>query len=113
MPSRSHVWYELRDTLSGQPYQGATAEFVPLHPSDVIAELRMAIKTKQEHTLRFLDASTLLVYRNRAAFDKRNAGEVEEKPLNPCYVISDLGSVVEMLIVVVPSPTNPDFGIPA
>jgi hypothetical protein len=65
-----------------------------------------------EHSnkLNHIDAPDLLVYKNKASFDKRNNAaedEGKEEALDPTQSVDGLGSKEDMLVVVVPSPSQP------
>ena len=62
-------WFLLLDSATGQPFKGTTADFVSLPPGAVIAEFRDAVLSKNSNKLAGVDASDLLVYQNKAAFD--------------------------------------------
>ncbi len=105
--STTKFWFRLLDSTTGQPYKGTTADFVSLPPGAVVAELQDAVLSKNSNKLSSVDASDLLVYKNKAAaFDNRSAAKNEGKvpdPLDPTQSIDGLGSTHNMLIVVVPS----------
>jgi hypothetical protein len=102
-----YFWFRLLDSATGQPYKRATADFVSLAPGAVVAEFRDAVLSKNSNKLAGVDASDLLVYNNRAAFDRtNNAANEEEEPLDPTHSVDGLGSMHDMLIVVVPPPLS-------
>ena len=108
--SPSHlVWFHLLDAATGLSYKGTTADYVFLPPGSVIAQFRDAVKAKydQPNYLKDIPSGTLIVYKNKAAFDKRNADEGKEDPLEEDSFIKNLGITEEdALIVAVPSPTS-------
>jgi hypothetical protein len=78
------VWFQLYDSATGEPYKGTTADLVPFPPCSVIAQFRDAVKKKDKDdgdaaVLTPFKSSHLLVYKNKAAFDKRNAPADEGK----------------------------------
>lgn len=106
------VWFLLLDAATGEPYKATTADYVSLPLVYVIAQFRDAVQLKYDKTyyLKDIPSSALLVYKNKAAFDKRNAAADEEKvePLEEDSVLDGLGSSKkEALIVVVPSSRGP------
>jgi hypothetical protein len=64
------------------------------------------VHLENSNKLAGIDASDLLVYKNKVAFDARNNAEDKgkEQPLDPTESIGVLGSNQDMLVVVVPSP---------
>jgi hypothetical protein len=90
------VWFLLLDAATGEPYKGTTADYVSLPPVYVIAQFRDAVQLKYDkpYYLKDIPSSALLVYKNKAAFDKRNAATDEEKvePLEEDSVLDGLGS---------------------
>jgi hypothetical protein len=106
------VWFFLLDSATGQPYKNTTADYVSLLRYTVIAQFREAVKEKDKEdgdaaVLTPFKSSQLLVYKNKAAFDKRNAvvDEGKEEPLEEDSFLNDLGaSVKEALVVVIPLP---------
>ncbi|KAI3653953.1 hypothetical protein MP228_001104 [Amoeboaphelidium protococcarum] len=104
------VWFLLLDSATGEPYKGTSADYVSLPPGSVIAQFREAAKAKHQNKLSSVDAADLLVYKNKAAFDKRNASvdDGKEVPLEEDFSIDGLGkSKKEALVVVVPLPILP------
>jgi len=70
-----------------------------------VADFRDAVHLKNSPILTGFASSQLLVYANKAAFDKRNDADEKEEPLEEDSLISDLGkSKKAALIVIVPSP---------
>ena len=113
-PPSPLVWFQIYDSASGKPYKGTTPDYVCLLPGSVIAQFRDAVKKKENYdrdaaVLSPFKSSQLLVYKNKAAFDKRNvpSDEVKEEPLEEDSFIDGLGaSKQEALIVAVLSPTS-------
>ena len=78
------VWFLLLDSATGQPYKGTTVSSI-LRSSlvvPVIDQFRKAVKVKYSNKLLSVDAGDLIVYKNKAAFDKRNAQEGKVLYLN-------------------------------
>jgi hypothetical protein len=107
--SSSKFWFLLLDYATGQPYKASMADFVSLPPGSLVAEFRDAVLSKNPNKLDRVDASDLLVYKNKASFDKRNNAaedEGKEEALDPTQSVDGLGSKEVMLVVVVPSPRS-------
>ena len=112
-PPSPLVWFQLMDSATGEPYEGTTVSSV-LRSSlvvPVVDQFRKAVKTEYSNKLSSVDAGALLVYKNKAAFDKRNAAvdEGQEKPLKSSHPLDGLGKTEEeedMLVIVVPSSIN-------
>jgi hypothetical protein len=99
------VYFQLVDS-NGQPFMGTSVDSVELPPTATVVKFRDAVKAKNPNKLAFIDASDLLVYKNKAAFEKRNAAvdEGKEEPLEEDSLLDGLGSSKkEALVVVVPS----------
>jgi hypothetical protein len=62
-----------------------------------------------------LDASGLLVYKNKEAFDNMSAAENERKvdPLDPTQSVDGLGSKENMFVIAVPPPATPAIILPS
>ena len=108
-PTSPFVWFLLLDSATGKPYKGTTADAVSLPPGSFVVQFRDAVKAKHSNKLSSLDSADLLVYQNKAAFDKRIAvaGEEREEPLEEDSLVYGLGtSKKEALFVVVPSSTS-------
>ena len=113
-PPSPLVWFLLLDSSDGQLYKGTSADYVSLAPGSVIAQFRDAVKKKDKDdgdaaVLTPFKSSQLLVYKNKAAFDKRNAAadEGREEPLEEDSLVYGLGtSKKEALFVIVPSSTS-------
>jgi hypothetical protein len=100
------IWFQLIVSATGKPYKAATVSSVSLPSDFVIDQFRDAVQIKWNKPgyLKDIPAGALIVYKNKAAFDKRNDAEGKEEPLEEDSQISDLGkSKKEALIVVVPS----------
>jgi hypothetical protein len=103
------IWFILVDSNTGQSYKGTSASSVSLPSGSVVDQFRDAVKVKHSNKLATIDAADLLVYKNKASFDKRNDvlnGDSEEgKPLEEDSFVDGLGkSKKEALVVVVPTP---------
>ena len=104
------VWFEILDAATGLPYNGTSVSSI-LRSSlvvPVIAQFRDAVKAKydQSNYLKDIPSGTLIVFKNKAGFDKRNApaDEGNEEPLKSSCLLDDLGITKEdVLIVAVPS----------
>ena len=107
-PPSPLVWFLIVDSVTGKPYKGTTADYVSLPPGSVIAQFRDAAHLKNSSILTGITSSQLTVYKNKAAFDKRNAAvdDGKEEPLDPTESLGLLGSKEDMLVVAVPSPTS-------
>jgi hypothetical protein len=109
------VWFQLLDSATGNPYKDTTVSSV-LRSSlvvPVVDQFRDAIFEKfdkqKSSVLTGFASSQLGVYKNKAAFDKRNSAvdERKEAPLEEDSLIDSLGtSKKEALVVVVPSSTS-------
>ena len=110
MMSSTKFWFLLLDSVTtGQPYEGSTADFVSLPPGSVVAEFRKLAHHEHSSILTGIAPSQLLVYKNKASFDKRNNAaedEGKEEALDPTQSVDGLGSKEDMLVVVVPSPRS-------
>jgi hypothetical protein len=89
------VWFFLLDSATGQPYKNTTADYVSLPCYTVIAQFREAVKEKDKDdgdaaVLTPFKSSQLLVYKNKAAFDKRNAVVDKGKEVLENTFIQDL-----------------------
>jgi hypothetical protein len=110
MLSSTKFWFLLLDSTTGQPYESSTADFVSLPPGSVVAELRKLAHHENASILTGVAPSQLLVYKNKASFNRRNnaAKDVgKEEALDPTQSVDGLGSKEDMLVVVVPSPSQP------
>jgi hypothetical protein len=115
MMTSTKFWFLLLDSATGQPYKGTTADFVSLPPGADVAEFRKCVLRENPNKLASVDASDLLVYRNKAAFGKRNSSadfvddvrNTEGQPLDPTQSLDELGGKEDMLVVVIPSLLSP------
>ncbi len=109
-PPSPLVWFLLLDFATGLPYKGTTVSSV-LRSSlvvPVVDQFRDAVKKKDKDDgdaaiLTSFKSSQLPVYKNKASFDKRNADDGMEEPLDPTESLDLLGSKEDMLAVAVPS----------
>jgi hypothetical protein len=100
------VWFVLVDSVTGEPYKGTSADKVAVSSSADVADFRKAVKVENSSVLTGIDSSQIIVYKNKTAFEKRNATVDQEKqePLKPSCKINGLGTTEEdALVVVVPS----------
>jgi hypothetical protein len=113
LPPSHLVWYLIFDSITGKPYKGTSADKVSVpSPSADVADFRDSVHLKSSSILIGIISSQLLVYKTKAAFDKRNAHADDEKeyPLEEDSLISGLGaSKQEALVVVVPSSSGSSF----
>jgi hypothetical protein len=108
------VWFVLVDSVTGEPYKGTSADKVAVSSSADVADFQKAIKNNDKEdgeaaVLTSFKSSQLIVYKNKTAFEKRNATVDQEKqePLKPSCKINGLGTTEEdALVVVVPSLTQ-------
>jgi hypothetical protein len=106
------VWFQLYDSATGEPYKKTCADYIFRVRGSVIAQFRDAVKKKDiddedAAILTLFKSSQLLVFKNKAAFDKRNDDGGKEEPLRSSCLLDGLGITEEdALIVVVPSPTR-------
>lgn len=121
--SRQRIWFSLLDSASEQPFGGCTADFVSLPHGSHVAQFRDAVHTKNVSILNGIVPSQLLVYKNTVDFVWRNStvkdgedydnGSLEEQPaLHPTQSIQGLGSMEDMLVVVVPSSSRNTSSLP-
>ncbi len=111
-PPSPLVWFLLLDSETGKPYKNSSASSIErrLITVPVIDQFRDAVLSKNSNKLAIVDASDLLIYRNIAAFDRRNNDaankEEKEEPLDPTESVDGLGSQEDMLVVAVPPPPS-------
>jgi hypothetical protein len=111
-PPSPLIWFLLLDSTTGEPYMGTSVTSV-LRSSivvPVVDQFRDAVikkyKDQDSTILTGIASSQLLVYKNKATFDKRNTttkNDGKEEPLDPTESLGLLGSKEEILVVVVPS----------
>ena len=101
----SLVWFVLLDSATGEPYKGTSASSLLLSPLavPVVDQFRKAVKAEYSNKLSSVDAGALLVYKNKAEFDKRTIQVAAERgqPLDPTEFLGALGSKEDMLVVIV------------
>ena len=103
MSSPSLIWFQLIDSETGLAYKNTRSVKTKLKASADVDDFLNAVKTKYPNKLATVDAGELLVFKNKAAFDKRNADVGKEFPLEEDADVARLGkSKNEDLIVVVP-----------
>ena len=109
------VWFLLLESATGLPYKNISASSV-LRSSlavPVVDQFRDAVQLKYDkpNYLKDIPSGALLVYKNKAAFDKRNVAVDEGKaePLDPTDSLGLLGSKEDMLVIAVPSSILPSF----
>ena len=100
------------DSETGKPYKNSSASSIErrLITVPVIDQFRDAVLSKNPAILTGIAPSQLIVYRNIAAFDRRNNDaankEEKEEPLDPTQSVDGLGSQEDMLVVAVPPPPS-------
>jgi hypothetical protein len=95
------------DSETGEPYKGTTADYVSIYSGAVVAEFRRLVHRENSNKLASIDASDLLVYKNKAAFDKK------EDPLRSSRILDGLGETEEdALIVAIPPPQRQPSSFP-
>ena len=96
MASNRLVWYVLVDA-QGETHQGTRASSVNIPSDNVIDQFAKVVHAKNPRKPSSFDASDLLVYANKAAFDRK------DEPLEEDSTIGTFGSSKkEAFIVVVP-----------
>ena len=71
--SPRRVWFQLVGSVDGKPYKGTTPSSVSLPSDSLVVQFRDAVKAENSNKLSTIDAADLLLYKNKAAFDKRIA----------------------------------------
>jgi hypothetical protein len=95
------------DSETGAPYKNTTTDYVSHPPGAVVAEFRDAVRSKNSAILSGIAPSQLLVYKNKAAFDKK------EEPLRSSRILDGLGETEEdALVVAVPPPQRQPASFP-
>ncbi len=92
-PPSPLVWFQLYDSATGEPYKGTYSDYVSLPPDSVIAQFRDAAHLKNSSILTGITSSQFTIYKNKAAFDKRNAAvdDGKEEPLEEDSLVYGLG----------------------
>ena len=111
LPPSPLIWFLLLDFETGKPYKNSTVSSIErsIINIPVLDQFRKLVHRENSNKLASVDASDLLVYKNKAAFDKRNNAaedEGKEEALDPTQSVDGLGSKEDMLVVVVPSPRS-------
>jgi adenylate kinase family enzyme len=106
MSASRHVWYRLVNAATGETYPGTRDTKVFIDSTADVDDFRDAVYLKNSKKLASLNALNLVVYKNSAAYEKRNAAVNEEKqyPLSPTELLGEVGSKEDALIVEVPAP---------
>jgi hypothetical protein len=105
------VWFSLLDSATGETYKDTSATSI-LRSSllvPVVDQFRNTVQLMYDkpNYLKDIPSGALLVYKNKAAFDKRNADEGKESPLEEDSLVDSLGRTKkDALVVVVPSISN-------
>ena len=105
------IWFLLVDSETGEPYKNCSVSSIlhSLIAVPVIDQFRDAVHVKNSSILTGIVPAQLFVFKNKAAFDKRNNAKDDgkEQPLKSSHNLDGLGeSEEEALIVVVPSPNQ-------
>jgi hypothetical protein len=69
-PPSPLVWFQLFDSATGEPYKKTTADKVSVSSSADVADFRKAVQAENASILIGITSSQLLVYKNKAAYDK-------------------------------------------
>ena len=109
------VYYVLLDSATGEPYKNTSEDFITLSSGSLVGHFRDTVLLKNPKKLSSVDASDLIVYKNKRSFENRNAavGDENEKPLKASFPLDGLGETDEddkILVVVVPQLTQNDLG---
>ena len=70
-------WFQLLDSVSGRPYKGTRATRVAISSDTDVDAFCDAVKSEFQNNLSSIDAAELIVYKNKEAFDKRNAQDAK------------------------------------
>ena len=103
-------WYLLVEKENGKPYMETTVDAVSLEQNNGVVDFRDAVKGKNDDDLlKGISSSKLLVYKNKAAFEKRNLKRGKQEPLKASLRLGDLGcteddSLYVAVPAVIPSP---------
>ncbi len=87
------------DSKTGEPYKNSSVSSIErsLITCSVIDQFRDAVLSKNPNKLARVDASNLLVYKNKASFNKRNnvaKDEGKEEALDPTESVDGTGFLV-------------------
>jgi hypothetical protein len=101
--SPKDFYFQLTDS-DGNPFKGTCMDAVELPSNTKVFKFRKAVKAEYADShLKGIAPSDLLVYKNRTAFENRNADQGKATPLEVDLSINNLGETEEeALIVVVP-----------
>ena len=108
------IWFQLLDSVDGLPYKATSVASI-LRSSlvvPVVDQFRYAVVQDNAPILTGITSSQLLVYKNKAAFDKRNAAvdDGKQEPLKSSCRLDGFGETEEeALVVVVPNAANQTF----
>ena len=102
-PPSPLFWFLLLDSATGVPYKATSADKVAVTSPADVADFRDAVKAKHANKLSTVDAADLLVYKSKAAFDKRNAAadDGKQEPLKSSCLLDGLGITEEDALIVV------------
>ncbi len=104
MPRR--IWVVLINATDGKAYKGINASKVSVATSADVDDLRRAVKAEFANALSSVDAATLTPYKNKAAFDAKNA------PLTSSRSVAGLGKSEDEAVVMVVPASAPFFNMP-
>ena len=81
---QSNVWFQLLDSVTGEPYKGTRAARVSLSSDADVDAFCDAVKSEFDmpNYLKDIPSGALIVYKNKEAFDKRNAQDAKVFILN-------------------------------
>ena len=115
-----HAWFHLYDTETGQAFKNSRATKIlitlpaaPVDLDDYVEAVMQKYKQEGSSILAGLSASQLSVYKNKDAFDKRNATVGKVDPLNPSDLLNaNLGQKDGPLVIAVPYSQVPLSALP-
>lgn len=100
------IWFLLVDATTGKPYRGAAIASIPRFPTvPNVDRFRATVKSSYGEScfLNGVSSCCLIVFKNKASFDRRDAASGREGPLMSSSRLDGLGETeTEPLIVVVP-----------
>ena len=94
------IWFQLYDYDTGMPYNQTRASKISLPPFADLADFCDAVKAKCPNQLSSTDAVNLSVFKNKDAFDKREADEGMEEPLKENLDLASLGTCLSDALIV-------------
>ncbi|KAJ3118213.1 hypothetical protein HDU96_003253 [Phlyctochytrium bullatum] len=97
------VYYLFLDSTDGLPYKGTSVDAVSLPRNALVCMVRHEVFSKNINIFSGFCTAHLLVFKNKARFDKRNAaaGNVgKEEPLLDCTLLEGLGERAQEPIIV-------------